>query len=64
LAGEVERTFAGVDRRYTGAVFTMIDKHPAGMDGGLKDETGFWVSATTQSRALYLSRKKDYSGGS
>lgn len=56
LSPEAARTFAGVDRRYIDAVFAVIDRHPGGTMGYLKDEVGLDAAKIAKLRALYLTR--------
>ncbi|WP_343528070.1 tyrosine-protein phosphatase [Sphingomonas sp.] len=56
LSPEAARGFAGVDRRYIDAVFAVIDRHPGGMAGYLKDEMGLGPKEIARLRGLYLTR--------
>ncbi len=56
LSPEAARTFAGVDRRYIDAVFAVIDRHPGGAMGYLKDELGLDAGRIAKLRALYLTK--------
>ena len=57
LSPEAARTFAGVDRRYIDAVFAVIDRHPGGTMGYLKDELGLDAGKIAKLRAMYLTKR-------
>ena len=52
----VAQAFMGVDRSYIEAVFKVMDAHPGGTDGYLRDKLGLDRAALTQLRRLYTSR--------
>ncbi|WP_294240543.1 tyrosine-protein phosphatase [uncultured Sphingomonas sp.] len=57
LSPEAARTFAGVDRRYIDAVFSITDRHPGGTMGYLKEEMGLGAPEIAKLRALYLTAR-------
>lgn len=56
LSPEAARTFAGVDRRYIDAVFAVIDRHPGGTMGYLRDELGLGPNEIAKLRRMYLTK--------
>jgi protein-tyrosine phosphatase len=53
LPPEVLRAMMAADRSYIEAVFKVIDTHPGGADGYLKDELGLSKADLTRLRSLY-----------
>ncbi len=53
LPPEVLRAMMAADRSYIEAVFKVIDGHPGGADGYLKDELGLSKADLTRLRSLY-----------
>lgn len=54
LPADVRTAFFGADRSYIEAALGVIDAHPGGADGYLKDELGLGPAERAQLRKLYL----------
>jgi len=53
IPGEVMRAYSAADRRYIEAAFAVIDAHPGGADGYLRDRLGLSATDLAELRRLY-----------
>jgi len=53
MPGEVMRAYSAADRRYIEAAFAVIDAHPGGADGYLRDRLGLSAADLAELRRLY-----------
>lgn len=56
LPPEVSKALMGVDRSYIESVFRVIDAHPGGVKGYLKDRMGLGIAELARLRQLYTTR--------